>query len=247
MTNNKQDGPVSGWRLSMRLMMITGGIIVFSLIAHWFEWYMPRLELWILSLGSLAPIVFVVLFAVTTPFFLSVDALCVAAGVLFPLGPGGFYIVIATFVSASVIFVLGRYFFRDRVSRVLESHPKLKRLDGLLGEDGFKVLFLLRLLPLPFALLSYALSVTRVRFVPYIISTSGILLYNLALVYFGYTAKHLTSAGMNLQAENTVDYPLLIVGLFAVLIGLSLVVHRARTMIGKIDPLMVGINHDSDK
>jgi len=74
-------------------------------------------------------------------------------------------------------------------------------------------MFLLRLTPLPFAMLSYAFSVTEVRFRPYLAATSGILIYNTSLVYFGYTAKHLSGLISEVSPRNTVSYPLLAVGL----------------------------------
>lgn len=230
--------------LYARLFMIAGAIILLMLLAHWFEFYIPRIEIWIKSLGTLGPITFILLFTIATPFFLSVDALCVAAGVLFPLTAGGFYIVVSTYLAATVIFILGRYFFRDRVNVLLEKQPKLKSLDNLLAKDSFKIMFLLRLLPLPFALLSYALSVTRVKFKAYIGSTSGILIYHLVLVYFGYTAKHLSSIAGSAHTGRPVNFYLLSSGLIAILLVLVLIVHIARNAIAQIDPEMSKINHN---
>jgi uncharacterized membrane protein YdjX (TVP38/TMEM64 family) len=53
-------------------------------------------------------------------------------------------------------------------------------------------MFLLRLLPFPFALLGYVFSISRTSFLPYWLATTGIFFYNSALVYFGYMAAHLT-------------------------------------------------------
>ena len=54
------------------------------------------------------------------------------------------------------------------------------------------MLFLIRLLPLPFALTGYTFSVSRVKFMDYWLSTSGIFFYNTAITYFGYLAGHLS-------------------------------------------------------
>jgi len=245
MKNNNRWHLFANRTLYLRLLMIAGAIILLTLVAHWFEFYIPRIEIWIRNLGPLAPIAFILLFTVATPFFLSVDALCVAAGVLFPLSAGGFYIIISTYLAATVIFILGRYFFRERINVLLEKQPKLKSLDTVLAEDGFEIMFLLRLLPLPFALLSYALSITRVGFKAYIGSTSGILIYNLSLVYLGYTAKHFTSIAGSAQQTGSVNFPLLILGLFAILLVLALIVQIARNKIAQIDPAMVELNHGS--
>ena len=40
--------------------------------------------------------------------------------------------------------------------------------------------------------MSYVFSVTRVKFIPYWLATTGIFLYNAAIVYFGYIAQHMS-------------------------------------------------------
>jgi len=244
MKSNKHSHYFGSRTLYIRLLIIIGVIVLLSLTAHWFDLYIPQIENWINSLGVWAPIAFILLFMITTPFFLSVDALCVTAGVLFPLITGGVYIVISTYLAASVIFILGRYFFRNKVNILLEKQPKLQYLNTLTDKDNFKIMFLLRLLPLPFALLSYAFSVTQVTFKTYISSSSGILIYNLTLVYFGYAAKHLTTIG-RAQTNHTINFPLLVFGMIVVLLILALIVHTARKAIAQIDPAMAEINHNN--
>lgn len=86
-------------------------------------------------------------------------------------------------------------------------------------------MFLLRLTPLPFALLSYALAVTQVRFWPYLCATSGILIYNASLVYIGYTTKHLAGLVSGSTKQSSVSYPLLVFGL---LIALFILIYVAK-------------------
>lgn len=232
--------------LFLRLLVIAGGIIVLVLFAHWFELNITHVETWIKSLGALAPLAFILLFVGTTPFFLSVDAFCLAAGVLFPLIIGGFYIIISTYLAAAIIFILGRYFIQDKIKVLLTKHPKLKSIDTLLIDNGLKIMFLLRLLPLPFALLSYAFSITQVKFKPYIISTSGILIYNLTLVYFGYTTKHIASIASSTQSATSINYPLLIAGAIVNLVVLAMIIHVARKTIGRIFPEMEDLNNNKN-
>jgi len=222
--------------LYSRLLLFIAGIIVLSLFAHWFKLYIPAIEVWIKGLGAWAPLVFILLFIGATPFFLSVDALCLAAGVLFPLLAGSLYIIISTYLAATVIFILGRFLLQNKVKQLLEKHPKLKNIDTILVNNDFKVMFLLRLLPLPFALLSYAFSATQVKFKAYILSTSGILIYNLTLVYFGYTAKHIASIAYSAQATNTINFPLLVVGAISILLILTLIVKIARKTLKQMTP-----------
>ncbi len=66
--------------------MIFVGLVF--LVAHEFELYLLDLEVWVKSLSMFAPLGFILLFMLLTPVFVSVDALCFAAGVLFPIVTG---------------------------------------------------------------------------------------------------------------------------------------------------------------
>ena len=232
--------------LYLRLLLIAGGIIILGFFAHWFEINILRIEEWIKSLGALAPFAFVLLFTIATPLFLSVDVLCLASGVLFPLTASVIYIIISTYLAATVIFILGRYFFQDKVKVVLAKYPKFEHIDTLLVDNSYKIMFLLRLFPLPFALLSYAFSVTEVKFKPYIISTSGILIYNISLVYFGYTAKHIASSVSSGQSLSSLNYPLLVAGAIVIFIFLAIAVHQARKIISQMNPEIIKLEQDKD-
>ncbi|MGR8997756.1 MAG: TVP38/TMEM64 family protein [Gammaproteobacteria bacterium] len=195
----------------LSLILAIAGVIL--VIGHELELYLPDLELWIQKLGAFAPLGFIALFVVLTPVFISVDTLCFAAGLLFSIGAAEFYIILATYLAAALIFFLGRYLFKDRVVTFIARHKQLAALDAALNSESFKLMFLLRLTPLPFALLSYALAVTQVRFWSYLGATSGILIYNGSLVYMGYTTKHLAGLVSGATKQSPVSYPLLIFGL----------------------------------
>ena len=207
----------------LAIALILFGFVL--LIGHELELYLPDLEVWIQALGAFAPLAFIFLFVILTPLFVSVDALCFAAGLLFPLGAGEFYIILATYLSAALIFFLGRYLLRDRVLTFLAEHKWFSELNAISNGNEFKLMFLLRLAPLPFAMLSYAFSVTQARFWPYLAATSGILIYNGSLVYFGYTAKHLSGLINGGAAQSGVSYPMLALGF---VISLAVLVYVAK-------------------
>ena len=213
------------------ILAIAGVILI---IGHELELYLPDLELRIQELGAFAPLGFIALFVVLTPFFISVDTLCFAAGLLFSLGAGMFYMAIATYLASALIFFLGRYLIKDRVVTFIAKHKQLATLDSTISEQPFKLMFLLRLTPLPFALLSYAFSVTKARFWPYLGATSGILLYNASLVYMGYTTKHLAGLVSGSAKQSGVSYPLLALGVVMSLLVLFYVTKIARETINRL-------------
>ena len=217
-----------------KLSVILGISSVILIIGHELELYLPDLELWIQKLGAFAPLGFIALFVVLTPVFISVDTLCFAAGLLFSLGAAQVYMIIATYLASALIFFLGRYAFKDRVVTLIAKHKQLATLDATISRQPFKLMFLLRLTPLPFAMLSYAFSVTEARFWPYLGATSGILIYNASLVYMGYTTKHLAGLVSGSAKQSGVSYPLLALGVVISVLVLYYVTKIARETINQL-------------
>jgi uncharacterized membrane protein YdjX (TVP38/TMEM64 family) len=213
------------------ILAIAGVILI---IGHELELYLPDLELWIEKMGAFAPLGFILLFVVLTPAFISVDTLCFAAGLLFSIGAAEIYMTAATYLASALIFFLGRYLFKDRVVTFIAKHKQLAALDSAINSQPFKLMFLLRLTPLPFAMLSYAFSVTQVRFWPYLGATTGILIYNTSLVYMGYTTKHLAGLVSGSAKQSSVSYPLLALGLVILLLVLFYVTKIANETINRL-------------
>jgi len=214
------------------ILTVAGVILV---IGHELEHYLPDLELWIQKLGALAPLGFILLFVVLTPVFVSVDTLCFAAGLLFSLGAAQVYMTIATYLASALIFFLGRYALKDRIVTFIAKHKQLATLDTTISHQPFKMMFLLRLTPLPFAMLSYAFSVTEARFWPYLGATSGILIYNASLEYMGYTTKHLAGLVSGSAKQSDVSYPLLALGVLISVLVLYYVTKIARETINQLN------------
>jgi uncharacterized membrane protein YdjX (TVP38/TMEM64 family) len=83
-------------------------------------------------------------------------------------------------------------------------------------------------------MLSYALSVTQVRFWPYLGATTGILIYNASLVYMGYTTKHLAGLVSGSAKQGGVSYPLLASGVVISLLVLFYVTKIAGETINRL-------------
>jgi uncharacterized membrane protein YdjX (TVP38/TMEM64 family) len=160
----KKEMHLQNTQLGKRLSFVIDFVGVILFIGHELELHLPDLETWVQKLGTLAPLGFIALFVILSPIFASVDALCFAAGLLFSIGAGEIYVIIATYLAAAVIFYIGRYLLRDRYLLLLGEHKQLVALNVVLSNNSFKLMCLLRLTPLLFAMLSYALSVTQVKF-----------------------------------------------------------------------------------
>ena len=214
--------------LLRRIIVISTIIIAIITIGYWLEQHVASIETWLADMGPWAGVGFIILFVVLTPFFFSVDVLCVIAGALFNLGSAIAYVLLATMLAAAAVFYIGRYLVKDKVQILLQKHPKLTMYERLIEENGFKVMFLLRLLPLPFALMSYLFSITRVQFIPYWIATTGIFIYNSAIVYFGYIAMHVSkklSQGADYTGPHNIILACGILGAILVLYIITKIAH----------------------
>ncbi|KAL3830356.1 hypothetical protein ACJIZ3_019158 [Penstemon smallii] len=98
--------------------------------------------------------------------------LTMSAGLLFGTTTGTIIVSIGGTVAASISFLIARYFARERILKLVEGDKKFLAIDKAIGENGFKVVTLLRLSPLlPFALGNYLYGLTSVKFVPYILGS----------------------------------------------------------------------------
>ena len=81
-------------------------------------------------------------------------------------------IVLASNVGAELGFLVGRTLLRERVHAWLAARPRPAAVERAVGEESFRLVFLLRLTPLvPFNALNYLLGVTPIRFGPYALAT----------------------------------------------------------------------------
>ncbi len=128
-----------------------------------------RLDHLVKTAGPLGPALFIALYAVAS-LFAPVTPFTIAGAVIFGKFMGMFYNLAADVAGASLAFFLGRYFFHGLARSFLET--KLPWLDRKVEEEGFSVIFYLRLFWFPFIVLNYAAGATRIRFRDYFLGTA---------------------------------------------------------------------------
>ncbi|KAA8528031.1 hypothetical protein F0562_035100 [Nyssa sinensis] len=98
--------------------------------------------------------------------------LTMSAGLLFGSITGTIIVSISGTMAASIAFLIARYFARERILKLVEGNKKFLAIDKAIGENGFRVVTLLRLSPLlPFSLGNYLYGLTSVKFVPYVLGS----------------------------------------------------------------------------
>ena len=120
------------------------------------------------SAGPLGPVLFVLIYTLGI-LFLPATPFTIAGALIFGKFPGMLYNLTADVLGASISFYLGRYFLHGVARGFLET--RMPWLDRKAVEDGFSVIFYLRIFWFPFIVLNYAAGATRIRFRDYLLGT----------------------------------------------------------------------------
>ena len=161
----------------------------------------------------------------------------ITAGIIFGFGPGFLAVQLGTTISAAVNFVVSRYLLRGFVQRKLAGHAKFRAIDAAVGREGWKIVALMRFVPMPFGLVNYLFGLTAVPLVPYILATAfPIVLSNLFFVWVGTTANAGIEAmnGVGRQ-RHPLEFVMMGVGVLAAFGAMAFVTRVARQAIAKTD------------
>ncbi|KAF9366904.1 hypothetical protein BGX34_000022 [Mortierella sp. NVP85] len=112
---------------------------------------------------SIGAVLFVAFYTIACWLFLPGSLFTIGAGFLFKPMPFALAIVLLGDVFGAVgTFLFGRYLFYDWVKGMMSKHPKFNALEEVIREDGWKIVVMLRLTPIPFNLITYFFSVTSI-------------------------------------------------------------------------------------
>lgn len=162
---------MSRYRLIPRLLVlavIAGAVLWAGLHREQFD--PAALDAWLSELGVWGPIVYVTLFAVGTVVFLPGSLFALAGGALFGPVWGAILNLLGATIGAGIAFLVARYLAGDWVAR--KAAGRLKRLISGVEAEGWRFVALVRLVPLfPFNLTNYALGLTRIPFLAYVVTS----------------------------------------------------------------------------
>ncbi len=212
-------------RLLPRLLLFAG---IAAAAVLWAGLYRDQLDpsaldAWLSDLGVWAPVVYVALFATGTVAFIPGSLFALAGGALFGPVWGTVLNLLGATIGASVAFLVARYLASDWVAR--KAAGRLKRLVTGVEAEGWRFVAFVRLVPLfPFNLTNYALGLTRIGVLPYIV-TSLVCMAPGAIAYtwLGH-AGHEALAG----DASAIRYGLMALGLLAAIVFLPRLFGRFR-------------------
>jgi uncharacterized membrane protein YdjX (TVP38/TMEM64 family) len=191
---------------------------------------LPAAVAWIDSLGFWGPLIFVLLYAAATVLFVPGALLTVAGGAIFGLLEGTVVVFGAAMLGSGLAFLSGRYVARSWIESRLRDSEKFAAIDHAVGQQGLKIVFLLRLSPIiPFNLINYALGLTRISFRDYMLAGFGMLPGTLLYVYYGRVIGDVALlAGGETAERGTAYYVVTAVGLAATIAVTTIVTRIAR-------------------
>jgi uncharacterized membrane protein YdjX (TVP38/TMEM64 family) len=182
-----------------------------------------RLDVWLTSFGLLAPLIYVLLYAVGTAAFVPGTLFALAGGAMFGPVWGAVLNLIGATLGASLAFLVARYIAGDWVSK--KAGGQLKKIVDGVDAEGWKFVAFVRLVPFfPFNLTNYALGLTRIGFLPYVV-TSFICMAPGAIAYtwLGYAGREAVAGN-----SSAIKYGLLTLGLLAAIAFLPRLFGRLR-------------------
>jgi uncharacterized membrane protein YdjX (TVP38/TMEM64 family) len=154
-----------------------------------------RLEASLRALGPWAPLAFVLIYTLAALLFVPGSVITIASGALF--GPlfGTLWNIIGATLGATLSFLAARYIVGDFIVR--RAGPRLKSLVEGVEAEGWRFVAFVRLVPLfPFNLLNYALGLTRIRLVEYVLASAICMLPGaFAYTYLGYAGREAAARG----------------------------------------------------
>ena len=167
------------------------------------------LESWVQQFGAAGPLVFMAIYALGTVLFFPGSVLTLAGGALFGPVWGTLYNLTGATLGATLAFLIARYLASDWVTRKASGWMK-QLMDGV-EKEGWHFVAFVRLMPLfPFNLLNYALGITRISLLHYVVASYLFMLPGaLAYTYLGYAGREAIAGGEGLIQKSLLALALL--------------------------------------
>jgi len=197
-------------KAATRWILGLGLVAAIGIVLAWRDRFDAQaLQAWIEGAGAAGPILFMLIYAAATVLFLPGAVITLAGGALF--GPlwGTLWSLTGATLGAGLAFLIARHLGADWVAR--RAGPRLQRLNEGVASEGWRFVAFVRLVPLfPFNLLNYALGLTGISFVTYLLATWVFMLPGaFAYTWLGHAGREALSGGEGLVRNLSIALSLL--------------------------------------
>ena len=184
------------------------------------------LQSWVRDAGIVAPLLFITLYALATVLFLPGSVVTLAGGALFGPVWGTLYNLVGATLGALLAFLLTRHLAAHWVQTKIENAGGwAQRLVRGVEAEGWRFVAFTRLVPLfPFNLLNYALGLTRIPLLHYVVTSFVFMLPGtVAYTYLGFAGREAVAG-----STGTIRNALIALALLAVVAFVPRLVARLR-------------------
>ena len=195
-----------GWaRILLGVLVIVGGLMLLRRHIPLRD-YLESFLRWTEGAGVIGAVVLGLIYIVGSLLLFPGSVLTMGAGFLYGLLWGTVTVSLASTATACAAFLIGRTIGRGWIADKISGNKKFSAVDTAVGEQGFKIVFLVRLSPLfPFTLQNYAFGLTDIAFWKYALASwIGMLPGTVMYIYFGVAAKNIAEI---IAGEATMSTP----------------------------------------
>lgn len=221
-------------RTSVLLVLVA--TFAFACISLPIEKILKNFLVWIKEeLGPWGPLVLAIAYVPLTVFAVPASILTVGGGYLFGLPVGFVADSIGATLGATAAFLVGKTIGRSYVISKLKKYPKFQAIAIAIQRSGFKIVLLLRFVPLlPFNVLNYLLSVTPVRLWEYMLATwLGMMPITFVFVYVGTTLKDIADVTHGWHEISKTRWMFMVFGLMVSVILIVYIIRIAKASLEK--------------
>jgi uncharacterized membrane protein YdjX (TVP38/TMEM64 family) len=169
----------------LKTLAVAAVVVTLLLLGRRAAALVPALAQQVAQMGALGPVAFGGAYVLGAVLLIPGSVLTLAAGAIFGLLRGTALVLVCATLGAAAAFLVARYVARGYVERRIGTGP-LASVDRALAQQGFKLVFLLRLTPVvPYSLLNYSLGLTQVSVRDFLLASVGMLPGTLLYVYYG--------------------------------------------------------------
>lgn len=192
------------------------------------------LQGWVNAHPETGALAFIGVFVAAQLCMLPVSPLGMATGLFFGFWKGLLVLMIACAIGATINFFLVRWFARDYVRRKLHHHDKFRIIEMAVAAEGWRIVALLRFVPIPFGLANYCYGLTPIPYLPYLGATClAIIPANSLFVWIGSTFNGALETLVKGRTHNPLEYVFLALGIIAAFLALRMVAKVARTAVAR--------------
>jgi len=215
-------------RLSIALLLVAAIVATLAVlpVKDYLAGFLDRIE----SVGPWGPVLLAAAYTVACVLFVPGSILTLGAGFLFGVVWGTIAVSVGSVLGATAAFLVGRTLARGWIEGRIASYPRFQAIDRAVGEQGFRIVLLVRLSPVfPFNLLNYAFGLTKVRLWQYVLASwIGMLPGTVMYVYLGSALKSLADVAAGSPEGGTPQTIFFVVGLVMTIVATVVVTRVAR-------------------